>query len=261
MRRPAGWTNEALLEEALGGPWKVPSPAADTRTIERIGWRQRITPSLRQGGLNEVAFAQMSDAEADAIIDRTIAEYADAGIRFRWAVTPGSTPHDLADRLAARGFARVNVRAMARDLSPIAHSLPPGSRVERVDHATVGEYTEVMAEGWSMDAGPLLPLHRGMLERGGVYRLFLAREGHAAVGVAAYSVTPRAAYQMGAVVLPAFRGRGHYAALVAARLAESAAEGLEIATSQAREETSAPILEKLGFVTVATFPIFTSPEP
>jgi GNAT superfamily N-acetyltransferase len=57
-------------------------------------------------------------------------------------------------------------------------------------------------------------------------------------------------------VLPRFRGRGLYRALVGARLADARARGIALATAHAREETSAPLLEKMGFETVCRFPVF-----
>lgn len=60
---------------------------------------------------------------------------------------------------------------------------------------------------------------------------------------------PRSIYMMGGVVLPAFRGRGLYRALVDARLALARQRGIELATSLAKSDTSAPILERMGFET------------
>ena len=88
--------------------------------------------------------------------------------------------------------------------------------------------------------------------------LFLARAGGVPAGVAGVALLPRSAYLMGAVVLRAFRGRGIYRALIAARLAAAAARGIPIATTQAREDTSAPRLERLGFETVCRYPVFLS---
>jgi GNAT superfamily N-acetyltransferase len=58
------------------------------------------------------------------------------------------------------------------------------------------------------------------------------------------------AYLFGAQVFPAFRGRGIYRALVAARLGFLAARGVSLAVTQARAATSAPLLERFGFETV-----------
>jgi hypothetical protein len=43
------------LREVLEPPRRAFIPLSDTQVIERPGWLQLITPSLRQGGLNEVA--------------------------------------------------------------------------------------------------------------------------------------------------------------------------------------------------------------
>ena len=79
------------------------------------------------------------------------------------------------------------------------------------------------------------------------------------MGVGHYALAGTTVVQMGGVVLPAFRKRGVYRALVAARLADAAARGATLATCQARTETSASLLAKLGFEVVCRYPIFRSP--
>lgn len=56
----------------------------------------------------------------------------------------------------------------------------------------------------------------------------------------------------GAVTLPAYRGRGLYTAIVAARCRIACAHGATVALTHARQATSAPILERLGFVPVSS---------
>jgi GNAT superfamily N-acetyltransferase len=90
------------------------------------------------------------------------------------------------------------------------------------------------------------------------FALFVARHGGEPAAVASTLYLARSAYLMGAVVLPGFRGRGLYRALVAARLAEAAKRGLAIATTQARAETSAPLLERFGFATICSYPVFST---
>ena len=60
-----------------------------------------------------------------------------------------------------------------------------------------------------------------------------------------------AARLSGAVTLPAHRGRGLFTTMVAARCCIAAAHGATVALTHAREDTSAPILERLGSVPVA----------
>jgi GNAT superfamily N-acetyltransferase len=54
----------------------------------------------------------------------------------------------------------------------------------------------------------------------------------------------------GGSTLPDYRGRGLYSALIAARLQEAEKRGYQYLTVDANPETSMPILQKLGFVTI-----------
>jgi len=257
------WPDEAILEEVFVTPRSASLPVPDSRRIERPGWVQIITPSFRTGGLNEVAFSALSDEEADAVIDATIAEYRALGIAFRWAVPPGSAPADLGARLVRRGLVESWGRGMARATSvPGERAAPadPAIRVDEIDDAAGAElFTRVMAGGWGIDPEPLRRAHARLLEAPERrQRLFLARLGGEPAGTASYVAFPRSAYLLGAVVLPPFRGRGLYRALALARLADACARGLELATCHAREATSAPILERLGFATVRRFAIYFS---
>ena len=82
----ANFSLEELLHEVLVAPRGAFVLLPDTRIIERPGFWQIMTPSLRGGGMNEVACTELPDAEADAIIDEMIASYRRLGIRFRWTI-------------------------------------------------------------------------------------------------------------------------------------------------------------------------------
>jgi ribosomal protein S18 acetylase RimI-like enzyme len=259
------WPEQEIVDEVFVAPRSAALPAPDLRRIERPGWDQIITPSFRTGGLNEVAFSALADDEADAVIDATIAEYRALGIAFRWAVPPGSAPADLGARLVRRGLVESWGRGMARATAAEADPAEPGAadpaiRVDEIAAAAgVAAFTRVMAEGWGVDPAPLGDAHARLLEDPARrHRLFLARVGGAPAGAAAYVAFPRSAYLLGAVVLPPFRGRGVYRALARARLADARARGIELATCHAREATSAPILERLGFATIRRFAIYFS---
>ena len=144
-----------------------------------------------------------------------------------------------------------------------APASPGAITVDEVSLANVEEFTRVTAEGWEIDAPPLGVLHRRMLtEPARRHHLFIARHEGTAAAIGSYVALERSAYLNGGVVLPAFRGRGLYRALVNARLRDAHARGLALATSVARAETSAPILASLGFEAVCSFAFFlngTSP--
>ncbi|MEZ4427172.1 MAG: GNAT family N-acetyltransferase [Nannocystaceae bacterium] len=241
----------ALLHEVLVATRRAFVPLPDTRVVERPGWMQLVTPSLRGGGMNEVRLAALAPADVDAVIDATLAEYRALGIRFRWTVGPDSSPPDLADRIAARGLVAERSLGLARALAGLAVPPAPGVTVAPVDAQNVEVFSEVMGRGWGMDPGPLLALNRHVLAAGGGRApMYLAcLDGQPAAAAASF-LLPRSAYLMGAVVLPEHRGRGLYRALISARAQAAARQGLTIVTTLAREATSAPILRRLGFAVV-----------
>jgi GNAT superfamily N-acetyltransferase len=148
------------------------------------------------------------------------------------------------------------VLAMVRELTQPIDA--PGHPVMQVDGETVAEFSRVMAEGWSSDAAPLLRLNVRAL-RAPRCAMFLARVGEVAAGVGSSVLTERGVLLMGAVVLPAFRGRGVYRALVNARLEHARLSGRSLAFTHAMEQTSAPRLARLGFSELYRFTSFHGP--
>ncbi|WP_266215347.1 GNAT family N-acetyltransferase [Paraliomyxa miuraensis] len=250
------------LQELLMALRRAFVPLPDTRVIERPGWMQLVTPSLRDGGMNEVCLAVLDPDEADAVIDATLAEYRDLGIRFRWNVGPDSAPSDLVARLLARGLRAETTIGLAGATAGLTTAPPAGVTVEPVDETNVEVFTDVMARGWDMDPTPLLAFHQRILDTARErVPMHLARLDGRPAGTAAGAMFQRSAYLMGAVVLPEARGRGLYRALVAARAELAVARGIRLLTTHARSTTSAPILMRLGFSEVCRFTVLTEPPP
>lgn len=254
----AGWTEAALLDEVIVAPRRSYPRLPDLIEIARPGWLQIITPSITNGSYNEVIHAAITGPDVDAVIDRAIEDYRSRGLRFRWNLSPGHAPDDLGERLLARGFTPSFGRAMAR--SSAAPPPPDDVELERVDAATIAEFSSVMSAGWDLDPAAVAAIDRVALLGPDCPRIgYLARVDGAPAGVASLMMHRRSAFLQAAVVLPAFRGRGIYRALVAARLRDARDAGRTLATSHARETTSAPILERLGFATVCRFAMYYSP--
>lgn len=250
------YTDDDLLREVLERPRRAFVPFDDLREVVRPGWRQCITPSFHRGGLNSVDLAVMDDADADAVIDATIAEYDALGIRFRWNVGPDSRPLDLAARLERRGLQSRRVLLLAAAIADLTSDPTPGITVEPVDEHNLAAYAGVVAAGWDVAPEPLIAYERAVLRhhatpQGTLHQTFLAMLDGEPAGAANGICFPRSLYLMGAVVLPQHRGRGVYRALIAARLAVARTRGVGLATCQALAGTSAPILGRMGFVTVA----------
>jgi GNAT superfamily N-acetyltransferase len=245
-----------LLEEVIVTSRRAFPRLPDLQVIERPGWLQIITPSIKAGGLNEVIYSLLDEQTADATIDEAIAMYRDLGLKFRWNAGPGSGPADLGERLQRRGLTPSSGRGMARSTDADgALSAASTTHVVEVSAASLLDYTHVMAAGWGADAAALGAVHEHILEEGR-HCLFVAYCDGAPAAAASYAPFERSAFLMGGVVLADYRSRGLYRALVQARMAHARARGIPLVTSHAREQTSAPILEKMGFETVCRFPMF-----
>jgi len=245
-------SEQEILDEVMVVSRRSYPPLPELRVIERPGWLQIITPSVKTGGLNEVLFSALDERDADAVIDAAIAEYRAHGLKFRWSLGPGSAPADLGERLERRGLIASWGRGMARSTLAPAHD-DPAIEVAEVDASKLAAFSDVMARGWELDPAAALELNaRIMTAR--AQHMFLASYRGEPAATAGYVAFERSAYLIGGVVLPEHRGRGLYRALVLTRLHHAHARSIPLGTSHARESTSAPILERMGFETVCRYP-------
>jgi GNAT superfamily N-acetyltransferase len=247
------WTAEAKLDAAIRAPTGRAMLRPDSRVIERPGWHQVITPSAPGTLFNEIVLSQVEPEDADRVIDEVVAMYLAIGHPVKWCVGPWTRPADFGDRLARRGFTSWEIRGMVCETS-LTIGRPQDVTVHQVDEATVEPYVALMLRGWSLppDQAPLeIESHLAALRaRPREAHFFAAEVAGTTVGTTGLILRGDYAYLVGAQVLPEFRGRGIYRALVAARLAFLTRHGISLAVTHAREATSAPILDRLGFETV-----------
>jgi GNAT superfamily N-acetyltransferase len=176
-------------------------------------------------------------------------------------VSDHSTPDDLEDRLLAAGLCIVpdDYETEGPLLTDEPPPGPPGVDARRL--VSLEEYAE--AQDVAAEAFAFPPeQRRPRLEHAADWAVWQASE-HAAVygawldgelvatGRAFFS--PRGALLSGGATLPRARGRGAYRALVRARWEDAAARGTAALAVQAKKETSAPILRRLGFEQVVQF--------
>jgi GNAT superfamily N-acetyltransferase len=253
------WTPRDKIEESFLAPVGSAVLANDTRIVERDGWYQIITPSSGSTAGNEVVYSRLGPGEAEEVVRRTIAEYTAAGVPFKWCVGPLTEPAGFGELLERHGFVGWDIRGMAIDPATWTPAARPGITVEPVGPDGLLEYLDTFARGWevSFDVAAWCRDHRRALD-GGRHHLVLARVDGEPAGTAGFILRPRAAYLVGGNVLPAFRGRGVYRALIDDRLGRLRERGVSLATTQAREATSAPILERLGFETLFRSRVYRS---
>ena len=247
---------EVLEDKVMDRPLDALVGASDSRIIDRPDWHQVVTPSFTSGGLNGVSRCRVGVERLDVAIDSAVNEYTQLGVRWRWTVGPHGTP-GLAPALRRRGLAEHSIIGLWR-----AAELPP--RPSRTVVATQVEsssdleaFTAVMAAGWNTPSAPLAAYNRLLLNASSRQRLFVARVDGVPAGSAGLAIVERSVCLIGAVVLPLFRGRGVYRALLDARFSLARQLVKTLVTCQAKPETSAPILLALGFQSIGSFPVFT----
>ena len=216
------WSLERKKRASFAAPMGRDLALPDTRYVERPDWFQVITPSAPGGSRNEIYSSQVDDADAERTIDEAIATYRAIGQPVKWCVGSWTRPLDLGARLTRRGFAQWDVRSMGRETT-LPLGAPADLKVERMEP--------------DAHASPNVWFYR------------VGRDGDW-FGTAATILRGDYAYLLGAQVNEAARGRGAYRALVATRLQALQQVGIEYAISHARESTSAPMLEHLGFETL-----------
>lgn len=249
------WTPDRVRSEVMTSPRRLHVRLPDTVVIDRADLLQVITPSLRLGGLNEVAFANFAPEQADEQIELALERFRRAGVRYRWTVAPDCGPADLGERLRSRGLRVTKVHAVARLLDEPTRA-PSPIAVEQVTLDTIGEFSRVMAEGWGAELEPLERFHRAALASG-VFRLYLSRlPGGTPASASASVVSSRSVYLLGAVVLAEHRGLGHYRASIERRLDDAVKQGCRLAFSHALAESSAPRLHRAGFHDAYVFDSF-----
>lgn len=247
------WTAKRKLRAAIEAPLAPLLLRPDTRVIEREGWYQLVTPSAPGSMLNEVTVSRVPAEDAERTIDEVVAMYREHRHAAKWCVGPWTKPDDFGERLARRGFSSWDVRGMAVDT---ARSLPhsEGVVIEEIGEADLDRYLAAALRGWSIPADQTaadLEGHENALRaRPRLAHFFAAIVDGDIAGTSALFLRGDYGYLVGAQVLPQHRGRGIYRALTATRLSFLAHRGIGLAVTHAREATSAPILDRLGFETV-----------
>ena len=242
----------ALLGRALhDSVWLEP----DAVVIDWPDWGQVSTPSLPYPNRNVIFRARLSPADAEARIAAVVDEHRRRGSGLRWIVGSDSTPADLGDRLAAAGLRRLSdTLAM---WAPTTLGMPPtdGVRLERMTDGNLDAVIGVWAEGWGLGADMRPVLRRDLLRALSDPSLgvigWLATVGDEPAGSGLVKSARGSGVLQGASVRPELRGRGVFRAVVRQRLEALRDAGTRFACVFADSESSAPILERLGFQTSA----------
>lgn len=202
-----------------------------------------------------IVFADLSGTDPDAVIAREAARARAAGVALAWKVYDHDRPSDLGARLTAAGFAPGRPETlMAFDLERGLPSAPNAQGVEArrvADAAGLAAWAAVSGESFGRDDRWRIERYASRLQDETV-ALFVAWADGRAVSAARLELPAgrSIATLWGGGTLPAYRGRGMYRMLVAARAREARRRGYRYVMVEARD-TSRPILERAGFAALA----------
>ena len=213
------------------------------------------TVRLVQGGQGWVSWSDLEGADVDAAIEFEIERFRELGVlsKLEWKLYGRDKPSNLRERLVAYGFEPKDPAdaILVLDLAELPDELreTKGHDLRRLEgKAGLDAMRSVLAEVWPEDADDTIRfVEESLAADPGGQSLWLAYadSGPVAEGRVEFACREFAGIWGGAT-LPAYRKRGIYTALVAARAAEAIERGCRFLTIDA-SPMSRPILEKRGF--------------
>ena len=205
-------------------------------------------------------------AALDDLIERTVAHYRDDTevASFEWKSRGHDLPADLGGHLVAHGLvAEPTETVMIGEATLLAVEVPLADTpegpvvVRRIGDGedVVGDVTRMLAAQESVfgtGRGPSVASSLAELESG-ASEFWIAEVGDRVVCGGRLTPVPGTAFAgiWGGSTLPAFRGRGIYRALVAARARSAVERGISLIHSDCTD-MSRPILERSGLRAVTT---------
>lgn len=231
--------------------------------FEEPGVRREVTlHTVRQINENEpessLLYSKLTRENADQIIDDEIAYFESIGHSFEWKLYSHDTPPDLIERLRRRGFEIDDPETiLVLDMQNLSGILmqPVSHDIRRIaDPSMVKSLQDVGAAVFGHDLDSLterliweLTNYPDYMSLYGAY----VDDVLVASSRINYPTNSQFASLWGGGTLEAYRGRGIYTALVAARAQEAIRRGRRFLTIDA-SPMSRPIVEKLGFVPIST---------
>jgi GNAT superfamily N-acetyltransferase len=261
--------SDAIVRFAEEPDAELPEPWLPARRFIRPSYTLVLSPSPTHSAVSRV---RTSAEELDGLLAEVRGILREHGfVRCAWYLGPSSRPAGIAALLAARGFSPAasspfEPRYTAMTLTQPPTWPAPGPGVEARLVRTLEEYLSAYRAGLEANDAPEEVIAQWIegAAAGWDHESGMARMTHiafadgrvAGLGVAAPG--PNAILLGGGAVLPAFRGRGIYRALVASRWHAAVAQGKPALTVHAGA-MSRPILDRCGFEPLCEVDVLLDP--
>jgi GNAT superfamily N-acetyltransferase len=214
-----------------------------------------VLPPPRMSYVAYSDLAGLDDAGVGAVIDGEIAHFERHGGPFEWTLFGHDDPPDLIGHLGSRGFdIDEPEEVMTLDLTGELTSLMGRQHapVREIGAEGLSAVQELSEQVWERDFSGLRIRLENHLRVPGYLRMFVAEVDGVTASAAWIYLHPgiRFAGLYGGSTLPAYRGRGLYSALLAARAAVAREAGYRYLTIDAGP-MSRPIAFRHGFEPLA----------
>lgn len=215
----------------------------------------RLVNEAEEEARSFISYSDLDAETADGAIARQLEYFKDLGRPVEWRLFDYDQPPDLARRLAAHGFEAgeaETILTLELALAPPALLAPAAAHVHRLEGlADLEEVQALLEEVWEMEMPWFTPRMVRLLGEDAAVVYGAYADGRLA-SAAWLLLTPRSRFAglYGGSTRAAYRGRGFYKALLAARAQEALARGRKFLTIDAGP-MSQPIVERLGFQVLA----------
>ena len=244
----------------------VPRAVPAGHNYELLGPLLRVT-GQRRGFIESARDLGVEGMTLDRMIVEQRDYFARRGEAVEWKTRAHDLPHDLESRLSAAGFVaedRETVLVGETATMMGVPVVPEGIRVRQASERPDLEHIAAMkSEVWAADYSWVAADLSGRLASDpDNLVVFLAEASGAVVSAAWLEINPGTDFAglWGGATLPAWRGRGIYKVLVAARAQVAAARGVKYLQVDASAD-SEPILRRLGFSAITTTTPFVWTPP
>jgi ribosomal protein S18 acetylase RimI-like enzyme len=223
---------------------------SDNEIFETPEWFQVITPGAPTPFMNSILRSLLTEENADSRIERAIEDYRARQLPFMWVVSPWSRPLSLGKKLLHHGLqlrdVTAGLSASATDLAKIASS---DVQVEQLTQENTEDWIKANIAAWEIppQGHPVVKSRAEKALRSSDSFYFLARFQGEPAAVGNLRLFNGFSFLTSGAVKKQLRGCGIYRALVAHRARFSLERGVDLVITHAVANTSAPILEKLGF--------------
>jgi hypothetical protein len=202
-----------------------------------------------------VIYSSLLPDNADDVIAGEIEHHRRLGVQFEWKVYAHDRPADLLERLRRHGFEVGPCEAvMVYDLSDRGGWISEGDaqthkvvRMERLDQ--LADFRRVAEEVFGKDYSFTINQLTEAIRAGSRHHVgYVAYAAGEPVSVGRLYMHPQSHFAglYGGGTLAAYRGKGFYRAMVAARARDAVAQGAKYLVVDALP-SSRPILERMGF--------------